>query len=78
MILQDYKRASGQLINLSKSNIFFGHNTSTVVRNSIATTLHINNLEALDKFLGLPSEIPRSKRQILSIFKDCIASKTTS
>lgn len=77
-ILNIYEHTSGQSFNFSKSRISFSPNTPNEIWLHIASILHINHLEAPDKFLGLPLEISKTKRQFFSLFKDRITSKTTS
>ncbi|KAG8647509.1 hypothetical protein MANES_09G081644v8 [Manihot esculenta] len=69
-----YERASGQSINLANP-VSFSPNTSSVVRQSVTSILHISHLEAPNKFLGLPADIPRSKHQIFFFIKVRVANK---
>ena len=71
-ILQLYKYASGQEINLDKSAIVFSRNTSSEVRQSITNFLGIRETAAHDKYLGLPTVIGCSKRAVFSSIKDRI------
>ncbi|KAG8649664.1 hypothetical protein MANES_08G120011v8 [Manihot esculenta] len=77
-ILHSYASKSGQTINLAKSSLCFSPNTPSDVIRSISSILHINKLDVPNKFLGLPSDIPKSKRQIFCLCKERIANKTAS
>ena len=74
-ILQLYKSASGQEINLDKSAIVFSSNTSPEVRHRITSYLGIKEVMAHDKYLGLPIVIGRSKSAVFSSIKDRIWQK---
>ncbi len=45
------------------------------MRSSIAI-LQITRVDAPDRFLGLPSKIPRSKQQVFKLLKEWIVNKT--
>lgn len=76
-VLQRYSEASGQNINYGKSFIFFSPNKPLRLKDNIATRLGISLVNTYDKFLGLPTSIPYSKRQgqTFDFIKDTIASK---
>ncbi|XP_071912244.1 uncharacterized protein [Coffea arabica] len=74
-ILQLYKSASGQEINLDKSAIVFSSNTNSEVRHSITNYLGIKEVVTHDKYLGLPTIIGRSKSAVFSSIKDRIWQK---
>lgn len=73
---KNYGEASGQRINLHESSLIFSYNTPRNLRSSIAALLHISQVDILDKFLGLPSDIPKSITQVFSVIKDHIFNKT--
>lgn len=68
-ILAKYSRVSGRTVNLSKSTISFSPNIPRDI-NRIASLLQISNINTQDKFLGLPSSVPRSKQQVFSFLKE--------
>ncbi|KAJ9145803.1 hypothetical protein P3X46_028138 [Hevea brasiliensis] len=74
-IIHDYSCASGQSVNLSKSSISFGKNTPRTIHSTISTILHISVVESHDKYLGLPTNIPRSKKQMFNQIKNQIQHK---
>ncbi|GAA0170020.1 hypothetical protein LIER_24375 [Lithospermum erythrorhizon] len=64
-ILQDYEVASGQKINLGKCTVSFDASTSThVVRREIRSILGMREVSHQGNYLGLPSHIGRSKREV--------------
>ena len=74
-ILQLYKSAWGQEINLDKSALVFGSNTDSKVWHSITNYLGIKEVATHDKYLGLPTIIGRSKSAVFSSIKDRIWQK---
>ncbi|KAJ9168311.1 hypothetical protein P3X46_019854 [Hevea brasiliensis] len=75
-ILQCYETTSGQCITLTKSSLVFSSNMLREIWQDIVRVLHIDKMDAPDKFLGLPLEIPRTKRETFSSIVDRIATKT--
>jgi len=71
-ILQKYEEALGQKINTEKSSIFFSPNTSQEVKDEIFATLGPMQDSRQTRYLGLPSFIGRSKKQVFSILKERI------
>ncbi|CAL2272793.1 unnamed protein product [Prunus armeniaca] len=67
-----YCIASGQLINLDKSNIFFSPNVPSELRIEICDVLNIQPAVNLGKYLGLPTVWGRSKKEALSYIKERI------
>ena len=60
-ILVQYQQASGQLINLDKSEISFSRNTPTDRQNMIQGWMNVKAVDGQSKYLGLPTFIGRSK-----------------
>ena len=77
-ILATYEAASGQAINLQKSELFCSRNTPDNLKNLIATTLGVRQVLGTGKYLGLPSMIERSKHETFKFIKDRIWSKINS
>ncbi|KAL0423118.1 UNVERIFIED_CONTAM: putative mitochondrial protein [Sesamum radiatum] len=65
-ILEKYERASGQLINLDKSSIFFSNNTTHEDRMEMATLLGVRIDSMPAKYLGLPYFFGRNKEELFS------------
>ena len=74
-ILQKYEEASGQKINTYKSSIFFNPNTAQEAKEETFATLGPMQDSRHTKYLGLPSFIRRSKKQVFSILKERIRQK---
>ncbi|KAL9667077.1 hypothetical protein QQ045_001424 [Rhodiola kirilowii] len=53
-ILKEYELLSGQKVNLSKSEIYFGRNIMENDRQIISETLEVRRVESISKYLGLP------------------------
>ncbi|XP_055959779.1 uncharacterized protein LOC130014847 [Mercurialis annua] len=60
-MLQQYGDATGQLINYSKSGVFFSANVDSSYRNYVSTFLTIPSLPARQHYLGLPAILGQNK-----------------
>ncbi|XP_062118679.1 uncharacterized protein LOC133832335 [Humulus lupulus] len=69
-ILNVYSRASGQLINLEKSDVSFGKCVSLEDQKKLAELLRVNLVTVHGKYLGLPSFVGRNKREVFECVKD--------
>ncbi|KAK4274243.1 hypothetical protein QN277_017497 [Acacia crassicarpa] len=74
-ILQLYCTASGQVINLDKSSIFFSSNTPEDVKNMVGSILGIPATEDPGRYLGIPSIWGKTKHQALAYVRERIANK---
>lgn len=70
VILLKYERASRQSINFTKSRIFFSPNFNREVTEGISNVLNVYNSLGDSNYLGLPSLIGRSKKQVFGFLKD--------
>ncbi|KAL0444005.1 UNVERIFIED_CONTAM: hypothetical protein Slati_2123200 [Sesamum latifolium] len=77
-ILNRFKAASGLQVNLQKSAIVFSKNVTEVSREEIAGVLGVVVLGKHEKYLGLPSAIGRSKKELNAGMKDRIWAKFNS
>ena len=77
-ILSVYEKASGQAVNLQKSEIFCSRNVSTAGHNNIANILGVKVVLGTGKYLGLPSMIGRSKKATFNFIKDRVWKKINS
>jgi hypothetical protein len=60
-IILDYQNASGQLVNINKSEIMFSKYVKEEVKRSIHHILPMQHVEQFSKYLGMPTYIGRSK-----------------
>jgi len=74
-IFKDYETASGQTINLEKSSITFGNRVFQHTRDSIMQILQIPNIGGGGKYLGLPEQFGRKKKEMLQYVKDKVQEK---
>jgi hypothetical protein len=77
-ILSVYEVASGQTINLQKSEFYCNRNVPPEVRGDIAALLGVTQVLGTGKYLGLPSMIGRSKKATFKFIKDKIWKKINS
>lgn len=61
-IFEEYEKASGQLINMEKSSIMFGNRVYQQNRDHIMQYLKIPNTRGGRKYLGLPEQFGRNKK----------------
>lgn len=71
-ILRMYEDASGQFINLDKSAITFSAKTPGATKRRVREQLHILNEGGMGKYLGLPENFCRRKRDIFASLVDRI------
>lgn len=69
-ILDKYVPASGHVINLEKSQMIFSTNTSPSSLDSIHAALCIQVVDKFDRYLGLSTQIGKSKREVFEFLKD--------
>nr|XP_027083697.1 uncharacterized protein LOC113705998 [Coffea arabica] len=74
-ILKMYEEASGQLINLEKSSVFFSKNMPMEQRQDVCSALGGMTEMTQGKYLGLPMVISRTKEQIFGFIKENIKRK---
>ena len=74
-ILKQYGEASGQIVNMEKSSVFFGKNTDEGRKQEILGILGGMKLVKQSRYLGLPMVIGRSKRQVFSYIKEKVVSR---
>ncbi|XP_027086455.2 uncharacterized protein [Coffea arabica] len=68
-VLEEYGRASGQLINKEKSSIFFSKNVKGRRKEEVLKELEGMREVHQSKYLGLPMVIGRSKRQVFEFIR---------
>ena len=73
--LMEYEEVSGQKVNTDKSSIFFSPNTAQTTRDEIFNILGPMQNSRHTKYLGLPSLIGKSKKQVFEILKEKVGQK---
>jgi hypothetical protein len=74
-VLQKYCYASGQRINMDKSSIFFSKGCQGDVREVIKVGLEVQRETLNEKYLGMPSDVGRSKNGAFKYLKDTVWKK---
>ncbi|GAU44727.1 hypothetical protein TSUD_88120 [Trifolium subterraneum] len=77
-ILKIYEEASGQEINLSKSEVFFSRNISSAAQEDLSNLMGVKHVMGTGTYLGLPSTVGRSKKQTFAFIKDRIWKRINS
>ncbi|XP_038708513.1 uncharacterized protein LOC120003568 [Tripterygium wilfordii] len=77
-ILDSYGRVSGQLINNSKTSIYFGRFTPVHLRVNLMSLIGVVEAQRFDRYLGLPAIVGRSKRNAFSYLLERIQKKISS
>ncbi|CAN0902963.1 LINE-1 reverse transcriptase homolog [Linum grandiflorum] len=65
-----YQGISGQKINFDKSAIYFSHNTPQALQDFYGHILDVKSIGMQDKYLGIPSLVPRSKKDMFRDLED--------
>uniref|UniRef100_A0A2N9JBI5 CCHC-type domain-containing protein n=1 Tax=Fagus sylvatica TaxID=28930 RepID=A0A2N9JBI5_FAGSY len=74
-ILKLYEDASGQKLNMEKTSLFFSANTPEAVKEEIQTEMGVLSMNQMEKYLGLPPIIGKSKRKAFEEIKNKIWQK---
>jgi hypothetical protein len=74
-IIRTYQNASGQLVNMNKSEILFSKHVQREVKESIQHIIPMQRVEHFSKYLGMPTYIGRSKNQAFQFIQDKIWKK---
>uniref|UniRef100_A0A803Q724 Reverse transcriptase domain-containing protein n=1 Tax=Cannabis sativa TaxID=3483 RepID=A0A803Q724_CANSA len=69
-----YSKASGQVINFSKSSILFSPNTLSDIRTTFFNAFNLEDRPFICKYLGLPQCLSRSKYHSFAFLKDRVNS----
>jgi hypothetical protein len=62
-LLDTYSAASGQEINLAKSEVFFSRNLSKAAQEDLSSIMGVKHVMGTGTYLGLPSMVGRSKKE---------------
>ncbi|PNX92710.1 ribonuclease H [Trifolium pratense] len=74
-ILQVYQQASGQVVNLDKSEASFSRNVQNEDKNMICNMMGAKAVEAQSRYLGFPIPFGRSKKVVFSVVMDRVWKK---
>lgn len=74
-IISKYERASGQNVNLSKTEVVFSRDVDVDCRNPVVGVLGVEEVDKQEKYLGLPTVIGRSKKVTFACIKERIWKK---
>lgn len=77
-IINVYGKASEQLLNWTKSSVFFGSKVPLDVKNRVKATLGITKDGGMGTYLGLPENLCGSKNQVFSYVQERLQSKINS
>lgn len=61
LILNQYEKASGEILNKEKTSLFFGKNTPTDVKHNITLIGGVKAHGSFEKYLGLPAVMGKNK-----------------
>jgi hypothetical protein len=74
-ILEKYQQASGQVVNLDKSEASFSRNVPNEDTNAICELMNVKAVEAQSRYLGFPVPFGRSKKVIFAGVMDRVWKK---
>lgn len=74
-IITSNEIASGQKINMEKSEVSFIRNVCTHMQNMLQTKLNFTEVIEHEKYLGLPTYIGRSKKMVFQVIQDRVWKK---
>ena len=74
-LLGFYEEAFGQMINRSKTTLFFSKNTDAQTMEEIKLSLCVPAIQHYEKYLGLPSFVGREKKTCFTHIKERIWAK---
>lgn len=74
-ILKKYELASGQKINIDKTNLFFGKSVSILSKNAIKNLLGVPEIKEYERYLGFPAVVGKNSRASLNYIRDRVWSK---
>ncbi|KAK2419793.1 hypothetical protein QL285_030613 [Trifolium repens] len=70
-----YQSASGQMVNMNKSELIYSKKVPESTKGEIAQILPMKRVEIFSKYLGMPTNIGRSKQQVFNYLTDKVWKK---
>jgi hypothetical protein len=77
-VLKIYEEATGQEINLTKSEVFFSRNLSIAAQEDLSNIMGVRHVLGTGNYLGLPSMIGRKKKNVFAYIKDRVWKRINS
>ncbi|XP_074361973.1 uncharacterized protein LOC141702164 [Apium graveolens] len=74
-LLEIYSKASGKVINFSKSEICFGKRVDQILKKTIVKIMGVSMVENFGQYLGFPSIVGRNKKNVFQTLKDRVWKK---
>ena len=74
-LLDIYCNASGQIINRDKSSFFFSKGCPEALRDYVKTSLGVTQEALNDRYLGMPTDVGKSKNGTFKYLKDRVWKK---
>ena len=74
-LLSCYEKASGQLLNMHKTSLFFSKSTHPNTLNQIKVSLGVQEVKQCEKYLGLPTLIGKNKKASFRYIKQRVWAK---
>lgn len=75
LVLNSYQLASGQLVNLDKSEVSFSRNVPNNEQQMICDTMEVKIVTSHTRYLGLPVVFGRSKKDVFSFVQERVWKK---
>lgn len=69
-LLNEYEKSSGQAVNYQKLGVFFSANVSRSKQQELCDVLGVHNGTTDSNYLGLPSLVSKSKKQVFGFLKE--------
>jgi hypothetical protein len=77
-ILKIYEEATGQEINMTKSEVFFSRNLSIAAQEDLSNIMGVRHVLGTGNYLGLPSMVGRKKKSVFAYIKDRVWKRINS
>ncbi|XP_039686978.1 uncharacterized protein [Medicago truncatula] len=74
-VLNTYQEASGQIVNLDKSEVSYSRNVHNHEKEIICQRINIKTMNTYSRYLGLPVIFGRSKKEVFSFVQERVWKK---